>query len=344
VLLTGPFTGSEQEVPRYLRQLAIAAGVDLSGWSWGVVARGEYDSQKVLVLLTPPGQTRPTGLVKLTRSAKYVDRLDNEERALRALTELASFADRVPVPWFAGRHGGRAVLGQSALAGSPFSASTRWSADCVLLEDCLTALGDLAASTVSYAAASDVADALAALIDRYERVYAPPDGESGALREQVAVLAALPGPLPVVLQHGDPHPGNLLVSAAGRTLFLDWESADPRGVPLWDILYFFRSYAAAASKRDGLRDQVRGAARHMVHGSPLGDRLVAAIHREATATGLPREAITPLIHACWVHHALEEATRMPPTRLNHAPSIRLLRTMLAHPHTGTLAHLTEGGH
>ena len=159
VLLTGPFTGSEKEVPRYLHQLAIAAGVDLSGWSWGVVARGEYDSQKVLVLLTPPGQTRPTGLVKLTRSAKYVDRLDNEERALRALTELLTFSGRVPVPWFAGRHGGRAVLGQSALSGSPFSASTRWSADCVLLDDCLTALGELAASTVSFAAASDVADA-----------------------------------------------------------------------------------------------------------------------------------------------------------------------------------------
>jgi aminoglycoside phosphotransferase (APT) family kinase protein len=342
-LLTGPFADAADQVPQYLRRLAAEAGVDLTDWSWGVAARGEYESQKVLVLLTPPGARTPAGVVKLTRAAGHAHRLRNERAALQRVERLPLFADRAPALWFAGAHADRWVLGQTMLRGRPYAEGTDWSPRSPALQDTLAALGDLAASTTTAVPGAAVCTALTRLLERYEEVYRPDDAERAALRDQLRTLADLAGPLPVVLQHGDPHPGNLLLSDEGRTAFLDWESADPGGMPLNDTLYFFRSYAAAASRRDGVRDGVRGAARHMVDGSALGDRLVEAVHRDAAAIGLPAAAVLPLAHVCWVHRALKEATRTPPGRLGTTPSVRLLRMMLARPDGGTLRQLRAPG-
>jgi hypothetical protein len=337
--VTASAGGPADAPPRYLRDVALSAGVDLSGWRWAVCARGEYDSQKVLVLLTPPDAPEPTGLVKVTRSSAHVERLVNEGRALHRLTGLPAMARRVPAPWFEGRHGGRVLLGQSVLPGVPFARTARWTADCPQLRDCLDALGALAAATATGVPAATVADALLTLLARYEVVYSPPAGEAAALREHFETLTAAVD-LPTVFQHGDPHPGNLLTSPSGRTLFLDWESAEPRGLPLWDTLYFFRSYAVTASRRNGVRDPVRAATRHLLDASPLADLLVEAVDRDVARLGLPRTAVGPLVLGCWMHRALKEATRLPPGRLDTGPSLRLLRETLRRPGAPTTARLT----
>lgn len=342
-LLTGPFAGAATQVPAYLRRVAAGAGHDLTDWSWGVAARGEYNSQKVLVLLTPPGAGAPAGLVKVTRAGDNAHRLRNERDALERVQRLPAFAARAPSVWFSGEHAGRWLLGQTLLPGRPYAEGTDWSLRSPALHDTLAGLGDLAASTATAVPNTSLVAALGRLLDRFDSVYRPAPGERTALRDLVRTLEDLACPLPVVLQHGDPHPGNLLLSDQGRTAFLDWESADPGGMPLNDLLYFFRSYAAASSARDGVRDRVQGAARHLVEGSPLGDRLVESLQQNAAAVGLPAGAVLPLAHLCWVHRALKEATRTRADRLGTAPSVRLLRIMLARPGGATLRSLRPPG-
>ncbi|MEX1171240.1 MAG: aminoglycoside phosphotransferase family protein [Chloroflexota bacterium] len=337
--LGGPGLVGAPTVPRYIHELAAASGRDLTGWRWAVAARGDYDSQKVLVLLAARGAPAPTGMVKVTRSAAHAGRLRNEADALRRLQDLAPSAGRVPVPWFAGDHAERAVLGASLMAGVPFAARATWSADDPALADALGWLTDLATVTARPVPAREVGATLLRLLERYARIQAPDSDELAALRHRFQSLADLPDAIPVVMQHGDPGTWNLLLDPTGRTVFLDWEAAETNGLPLWDLLYLFRSYAVTVGRRSGVRDRSEAAARHLLGASPLADRLVDAVATYVRRVGVPAAAIEPLVYGCWLHRSLKEATRLGPGQLASGQFVGLVRRMLADPAAPTLAKL-----
>ena len=341
--IVGPSVLADGGVPAYISAAAAAAGRDLDGWGWAVAARGDYDSQKVLVLLRPGDERAPTGVVKVTRSAGHASRLENEHAALVRLESLPMAAGRVPRPWFAGRHAGRFLLGESLLDGVPFASRATWREDCPHLDDALGWLTAYGAATRRGVPAADVAVALLTLVDRFADIYGSSDEELSTLRQGFERLGGLGPSLPVVNQHGDPGTWNLLVDPAGQTMFLDWEAAETDGLPLWDLLYLFRSYAVTVSRRAGVRDRLDGAARHMLDGSPLADRLVRAVGAYRVAVGLPVQAIEPLLYGCWVHRAIKESTRMQAGRVQEGQFVRLIRLMLERPRAPTLARLIEGG-
>lgn len=326
-------------VPTYIRDIAGDAGWDLTGWGWGVAARGDYDSQKVLVLLRPPSSAEPTGLVKVTRSEGHRARLENEARALDRLTGLPAATGRAPRPWFSGEHAGRVLLGASLIDGVAFTSRARWHPECPHLADAAGWLNELGASTATPVPAGVVADALLSLLDRYARTYRPTSGELAELRERFEAVRGIPEPIPVVFQHGDPGIWNLLIDASGRTVFLDWEAAEPDGLPLWDLLYLVRSYAIATSRRAGVRDRLEAASRHLIDASPLSERIIDLVHGYGQSVGLPTAAVEALMYGCWVHRALKESTRMAPERLADGQFVRLIRRMLAQPDAPTLARL-----
>jgi hypothetical protein len=315
-------------VPDYIGRLASDGGRDLGGWRWAVAARGDYDSQKVLVLLVPPGSTEPSGTVKITRAAEHSPRLENEARALTLLAGLEIAGGRLPTPWFSGSHADRAIVGESFVGGADFRTRARWDPACPYLGDALGWLTTLAATTRREVPAAAVRDALLDLLDRYVEIHRPGTAEIDHLRSAFEGVGDISEPFPSVFQHGDPGIWNLLVDDGGRTVFLDWEAAEPDGLPLWDLFYFFRSYAVGAARRDGTRDPVEGAARHMVDASPLADRLVEAVASYRAAIGLPGSAVEPLALGCWMHRSLKEAMRSTPDRLASGTSVRFLRRML----------------
>ncbi len=330
--------------PAYVRAIAAADDVALDGWSYGVSARGNYDSQKILVLLTPAGVEEPTVVVKVTRSQAHAPRLQNEAAILGQVAQLRTSAGRTPVPWFSGFHAGRAVLGMSLMDGVPYTVTAALPPAGEAsdgspgarrahgqLADALGWLTDLAEETAHPADSAQLATVLLTLLDRFERVYAPPQAEAAVLRAEFERLADLDRPLPIVVQHGDPGIWNLLVDGEGRTVFLDWESGEPDGMPLWDLLYLFRSHAIEAARRDGVSDRVEAAVRALTGAGPLPDLLVEAIRRYCQRVGLPLEAVEPLMLGCWLHRALKEAGRSSAANLDEGLSVRLLRRMLAEP-------------
>lgn len=342
-LLSGPGIPSDGGVPRYIRDVAAADGHDLTAWRWAIAARGDYDSQKVLVLLAPPDSEAPTGLAKVTRSATHTARLANEATALAALGDLPIAEGRVPRRWFWGEHAGRGVLGASIVEGPGFAARATFAPDDPWLRDATGWLTDLAVATVRPVPAEEVATALRVLLARYVRIYGASDDEADQLEAKIRSLHRIDRSIPSVLQHGDPGIWNLVARPDGRTGFLDWEAAELAGLPLLDLLYFFRSYAIATSRRAGSRDRLEAASRHLLDGSPLADRLVETVDDYRRRIDLPGATIEPLLYGCWIHRSLKEATRLAPEGLQGGQFVRLIRRMLERPDAPVLARLRELG-
>jgi hypothetical protein len=330
-------------VPRYLRDVAATDGYPLEGWSYGVSARGDYDSQKILVLLAAAPDDMPTGIVKITRSDIHAARLQNEASTLRQLAELRVAKERTPQPWFSGFYAGRAVLGASLMTGRPYRVLGAGDGPeaRAQLSEALAWLTELAEVTAHPVPAADVAAVLLTLLGRFQQLYAPPAWEVAALRAQFEQLGAQAAAVPSVLQHGDPGIWNLFVDDQGRTVFLDWEAGEPDGMPLWDLLYLFRSHAIEAGRRAGVRDRVDAAARHLTGEGPLADLLVDAVREYCARVGLAPQAVSPLTYGCWLHRSLKEAARSPAGRLDQGLSVRLIRRMLAQPDAPTTRRLSR---
>lgn len=115
-------------------------------------------------------------------------------------------------------------------------------------------------------------------------------------------------PLPAALVHNDL--GSWNVISDGRSFAaVDWESARPSGLPLWDLCYFL---ADTLARIDGpadpgtlLRrtlDLFRGTSPH----SPL---LFRWIRTAATRLQVSPDAVGPVVTLCWLHHGLSAAAR-----------------------------------
>jgi len=131
---------------------------------------------------------------------------------------------------------------------------------------------------------------------------------------------------PLVFEHGDFAPPNILVDAAGRIGVVDWELAEPEGLPLVDAVFFLTSAAFArhgAKSGSGyvtaFSEAFQGA---RAWAMPLLQRYCAAIELDA-------ELIRPIIVVCWARYLANIVTRLQPdrgagTRL-HAGTVDWLR-------------------
>jgi hypothetical protein len=316
--------------PQYVRSLATSAGIDVNDRRWALAAPGDYPSQKVLLFLFGPEDARPEAVVKITREPTLNARLANEWRALVDLRARDIGGDgSVPQPLFFGTHAGRGVLGETAIEGVRFRERTRATANCPYALAVVDWLVELAAATAvpAESGSNSALSALEALFEEFTRMYQLPTEHEDFLGAQVSALVGGDG-LPLVFQHGDPGPWNVLVGADGRPALLDWEAAHPRGLPLWDLFHFLRSYGLAVSRAAGTRDRLRSFAEHHLNGSPLTEVLVAATRQVCTRTGLAPGLVEPLFFTCWMHRAFKEAATLPPDRLASGRYVNILRLAL----------------
>lgn len=341
-LLTASGDRLDDAPPAYLRALAQAAGLNLDGYRWGLWAGGQYSSRKLLFFLFEGDDPSPRYLVKMVRDAAFNARLENEARALTLLQAL-TFSRDYPLPQvvFAGHAGGLALVGQTVIEGAPFLRRTTQRADSSLARaaiEWLTALGAATADPrrTTPAAAAGVLETLFA---RFQAIYHLPAAERDFLAGQIARLGEAAGDFPLVFQHGDPGPWNMLATPDGRVALLDWESAEPQGVPLWDLLYFLRSYAINATRAEGIADREAGLARHLFAESALGRLIVEAVRDYCAQVQLPVQLVEPLYYTCWMHRALKQSTLLDPARLAQGPYVRLLAQSIAQRDAPTLRAL-----
>lgn len=330
--------------PAYIVRIAAASGVDVAGMRWGLFAHAEYRSQKVLFFLFGDNEERPSYVVKLSRDAAFTPRLENAARALRSLHEMGMGTDgSLPRVAFAGRERGLAVVAERALDGAPFMSRTTGDVTCRYAASAIEWLTELGRRTAERRAVggAELAHALGSLLLAFLDIYRPSQDEAEFLRQQIAAVASHKDRVPVVFQHGDPGVQNLLAIPGDRVAVLDWENAEPEGVPLWDLLHFLRSYAILASRRTGVHAPLAAAARHFFQESPFTSLLADSVAAYCRQVGVQTALVAPLFYSCWVYQALKEATRLTAAELRRAPYATFLRSAILHSDAPALGRVLQ---
>jgi hypothetical protein len=276
-----------------LRQLGVATPVD-----WLLVCSQSDDLGRAAFLLFPRAESRPRWIVKFVRVPGYTDPIDRDERSLAAVAALGGAA-AAHAPRFEGRFevDGLTASIETAAVGRRLSSVLR--------------------SAGSRAAKRSVVEAVAEWIVRFgvETRHADVAPELERLRSDVLpawpdaphdLLGGLAG-LPAVLQHNDLGTWNLVVDGDSGFTALDWESANPAGLPLWDLWYFL---ADALLLLDGDVGDPRTAFGRLFRGDAQGSADLFRWTRAAVdALAIPPEAVGKLATLCWLHHGLSHVAR-----------------------------------
>jgi hypothetical protein len=176
------------------------------------------------------------------------------------------------------------------------------------------------------------APALRPELDRLASEVLPFWGASAAVAEGLERV-------PASFQHNDMGEDNLIVGRAGFVA-VDWEWAQPHGLPLGDLLFFachvLRLFDGALLEEE--RDPHFEA---LVTGrAPSSPVLFRWMRRFADAVGISSEAVGPLATLSWLDHGWlsarerQKAEAASGRRLDEAYAERCVRTWLAHPELG----------
>ncbi|MDX1416293.1 MAG: aminoglycoside phosphotransferase family protein [Candidatus Promineifilaceae bacterium] len=331
VIHGGVAQGGHLSPPQYMREIAERSGLNLDQYRWGLSARGEYSSRKMLFYLFDRShgseRVQPNIIVKMVRDPSFSYRLENEAQSLRQLAELG-FDDPeiLPQVMFAGRHAGLAVVGESIIQGVPFREKSTASAKCSFGLAALDWFIELGAATadVQKAAPQEIGQALLLLFERFNAIYEPTTEQRDFLATQIDKISCSNSAIPLVFQHGDPGPWNMLVTPNGRVAILDWEAAEVAGMPAWDLFYFMRSYSLDAARKSGIKHRLAGFKQQFLDDTQLSQLFVKTIQRYIEAIDLDGALIEPLFYTCWMHRALKESMRLDPARLEQGHFANLI--------------------
>jgi hypothetical protein len=137
------------------------------------------------------------------------------------------------------------------------------------------------------------------------------------LSETERILSTL-GPLPLVREHRDFGPYNILIDGRGGVAVLDWENAELRGLPALDLIYFLAYlgfYLDGASELARARESYRAA---LDPGTLTGsvqreclDHYMNRLQIGPASLG-PLRLLTWLVHCQWLcRHLAEESGGAP---------------------------------
>ena len=212
--------------------------------------------------------------------------------------------------------------------GVPFERRASGDADCPHARAAIEWLTNLGQRTVHHTAPLEVAEGLERLVRRFAEIYRLGATEREFLGAQIAAIAGSGEPFPLVFQHGDPGTWNAMVTPSGRVAFLDWEAAEPAGMPLWDVFYFIHTYGAWSLRAATSGDVTKGFGGQFLAGTALQSVLVEATARYCARVGVSEQLIEPLFYLCWMHRDLKEATRLAPGALARGHYLNVLRASI----------------
>jgi hypothetical protein len=116
---------------------------------------------------------------------------------------------------------------------------------------------------------------------------------------------------PFVIEHGDLVEPNLIRLRDGRMGVVDWELAQPRGLPLSD-LYVFLAYVSFATERARrIPRRLRAFDRAFFSPGAWATPIVAG---EADRLGIDHALLAPFFLACWARYVAAVVSRDEPWR------------------------------
>jgi hypothetical protein len=296
-------TGKE-ELDRFIRREWSSWGFGPSPrrLTWILLTGGPRSISKPVGLVFADDEPRPRLTVKFARVPESSAPLLNEAAVLRALPRSRA-SNRAPRVVFA-HDRGDAIVGETVLDGKPLSTALRWATADELATAGAHWLRDLAGETTP----SDPNEWWERLVGSRSREFARlyegvvSDHE---LKAAQASLASL-GWLPLVCEHRDFAPWNILLGRDGKLNVLDWESAEQRGLPLCDLTYFLAYWAFFLEGAMKSRRFVKAYRRIFDPSTPTGSLASKQISAYCAALRIPLEARQPLRLYTWMIHSFSE--------------------------------------
>jgi hypothetical protein len=273
--------------------------------SWLLLTGGQSSINKVVGLVFADSDRQPRMIVKWPRVPESIHALAQEAATLQAVQALrpGGMPD-VPRVIFFRECAGRTALGETVLKGQPLFTLVRPDN----YRDLALKVTDWLADLAGHAPPRSRADWWNRLIETALTDFEQSFGivlDPSRLRETRAILSTL-GDLPLVCEHRDCSPWNVLVRADGELAFLDWESAEPCGLPALDLIYFLTYLAFfvdGAMESGRFRDSYRAA----LNPATFTGKVLAECQRQyITRTGLDPAALRPLRLLVWLIHSQSE--------------------------------------
>jgi hypothetical protein len=277
--------GSGDSAPPRLVHAAARLGVDATG-EWVVGLGANHVRSRSTFLVFPSGAQIPAWVVKFGRLAAARERFDSEERGFEIAARVGAVAAGC-APRLIGRYevDGLPASVETAAVGEPLRAHLAGRRPRAAK---LATVDAIAAWILSVATAPPRAPPDSEL--RYlERDVLPHWADRGASADLVGRVAGVPG-APV---HGDLGVGNVLVRPDGFTA-VDWEDAQPDGLPLSDLVDFLLSALIVVDRAAG-PDVAEAKVRLLCGESDLSPTLFAWLRKAARALGLEPDAVSALV-------------------------------------------------
>ena len=245
-----------------------------------LLASGEADWNRIVLLLFKPGADAPSVAIKMPRIASFNEQVEWEHRVL---TDLNRTAPRPSVPQSSLFHwNGLAVCAETCVTGSSLNSRVGSSAAGALEDLKLTSawLQNFNEQTSEPASARAWFEAhlVDRLCSRYAAMFGLSAREAHLFEALERALDTIDGhTLPIVWQHTDFGPWNVYRDGA-KISVIDWEVAR-RGPALSDLLYFATHWSRAAASRTTEAQRLRHFEDLFLTSVPSGP-IGYAIHRE----------------------------------------------------------------
>jgi hypothetical protein len=302
--------GSSDEITDLIREKWSAWGLDGSPdrLRWLLLTGGERSINKVVALVLADSGTRPRLVVKFPRSEAGEEELRHEHETLGVLERTRPSLDGVPRPLFVGRRCGRLCIGETALGGASLMLQlnpTNYDEYAARVTDWLI---DLAGTNPPAPRAMWSPRLVEEPQHEFETRFGRVVSESDL--ERTREVLSRGGDLPLVPEHRDCSPWNILIGEGGRLGVVDWESSEPNGLPGLDLIYFL-TYASLVIEDAFDLPAARMAYARMREPSTLTGAVVAECERSyIERLGLAPDVLAPLRLLCWVVHSRSEYRRL----------------------------------
>lgn len=268
-------------------------------------------SRHVIFFVLAEGSPHPILVVKVPRLTGEHSCLDREAANLQAVHAARHGGfDSIPRVLAYECHAGSRVLVESALVGKTMTPALvrRHSVACT--EGLITWLTDLHLATT--ARNESGGDWFERMVEQHlvhlGRVF-PVAGRERSLIEGTRMLASVlrDEDIPLVFEHGDLSSPNIMVCRNGAIGVVDWELAEPRGLPAAD-LFFFLTYVAFARRRARKLEHYLAAFEEAFFGPTAWAR--PQVMRYAERMDLSAKVIRPLFVLCWSRYVTSLLARL----------------------------------
>jgi hypothetical protein len=263
---------------------------------------GEFNFN-VVGLSFAAGASEPAAVVKFARGASGDSQLEREAEVLRLLQRDRPALTGVPRPLALGRRLGRHALAQSAVHGRQIDLELTPETFGELAMRVTRWLVELAGAEPARPQSEWWQRLVGDYLDAFERAF---EGalDRGAPEAARTLLEGL-GDLPPAFEHRECAPGHVWLTDAGGIGVLDWEAAEPRGLPLCDLTFFL---ARAAFYLEGSHTpyQVEKTYSRLLDPSTSIGRVADRCMEEyVRLVRIPESAVPRLRLLCWISHAVE---------------------------------------